>query len=352
MLHILLLILKIIGIFLAALLGIVALVLIGVLFVPVRYHIEAEGKLGNENPVHVGVKASWLLHIVNVAFAYPEAVCVRVKIFCFTLFDSSKIKKAEEKKKKKKAPSEEDGKNEGTGKKEKTDEAGESKEPAGMELWTGAEDSSSESRSPEEEPKVQEKELAEAGTAEGEDAAEDKETGREGKEDAELPERGIFGKIKEFFLLLKRLFWQFIAALKNIEYTIRRICDKIKGIVKNIRYYVDILKSEVFRGAWAASKKQLIRILRMLRPRVFRMNLRIGMEDPAGTGQILAIYGILYPFVGNNISVDADFENQVIEGNLLIKGRVSAVVFLVAAFQLFINKNIRRLWKILKKEDV
>ena len=103
MLHILLLILKIIGIFLAALLGIVALVLIGVLFVPVRYHIEAEGKLGNENPVHVGVKVSWLLHIVNVAFAYPEAVCVRVKIFCFTLFDSSKIKKAEEKKKKKKA---------------------------------------------------------------------------------------------------------------------------------------------------------------------------------------------------------------------------------------------------------
>lgn len=82
------------------------------------------------------------------------------------------------------------------------------------------------------------------------------------------------------------------------------------------------------------------------------MDLRIGMDNPAATGQILAIYGILYPFVGNNISVDGDFENKVMEGSLLIKGRIRAVVFLVAAFRLFINKNIRRLWKILKKEDM
>ncbi len=55
MLHILLLILKIIGILLAALLGIILLVGICVLFIPIRYSIRAEGKLGEENTVHVGV---------------------------------------------------------------------------------------------------------------------------------------------------------------------------------------------------------------------------------------------------------------------------------------------------------
>ncbi len=374
MLHILLLILKIIGIFLAALLGIVALVLIGVLFVPVRYHIEAEGKLGNENPVHVGVKASWLLHIVSVAFAYPEAVCVRVKVFCFTLFDSSKLKKAEGNGKKKKAPPEEEGEKVGNGRDAKAGEPGEAggaaesdgmksqaaeegrltesgKTGAGQETREEGRKEQEEGQATQETGQETEEEGAEGKEAEeGEDEAEGQVTEREG--DAELPEEGIFGKIKAFYLVLKRLFMQFITALKNIEYTIRGICDKINGIVKNIQYYVDILKSEVFRGAWAASKKQLIRILRMLRPRVFRMDLRIGMDNPAATGQILAIYGILYPFVGNNISVDGDFENKVMEGSLLIKGRIRAVVFLVAAFRLFINKNIRRLWKILKKEDM
>lgn len=72
MLHILLLILKIIGIFLAALLGIVLLVLVCILVVPVRYRIEAEGKLGKDNPVHADVKVSWLLYLINVAFVYSN----------------------------------------------------------------------------------------------------------------------------------------------------------------------------------------------------------------------------------------------------------------------------------------
>lgn len=92
MLHILLLILKIIGMLLAVLLGTVLFVLLCILLVPIRYRVEAEGKLGKENPVRVGIKVSWLLHLIDVAVAYPGAAFLKVRVLCFTVFDSSRKK--------------------------------------------------------------------------------------------------------------------------------------------------------------------------------------------------------------------------------------------------------------------
>ena len=50
MLHILFMILKIIGIVLAVAVGILLAAFVCVLFVPIRYHVLAEGKLGEEEP--------------------------------------------------------------------------------------------------------------------------------------------------------------------------------------------------------------------------------------------------------------------------------------------------------------
>ena len=76
MLHILLmivlLILKIIGIILAAAIGILLLVLICGLFVPIRYYVTADGKLGEKHPVRVEMKATWLLHMVNIVFDHQQ----------------------------------------------------------------------------------------------------------------------------------------------------------------------------------------------------------------------------------------------------------------------------------------
>ncbi len=365
MLHILLLILKIIGIVLAALLGVAVLVLLCVLFVPVRYRIEAEGKPGGEQPVRAAIKVSWLLHIINVMFAYPEAACIRVRVFCFTVFDSSGKKKVEKKaegkrkgKRKQGRPPKKDGE-EPAQRTEKPENA-EKTERKSAEEYT-------EKRT---EIKTVTEERSAAGDVETDieynnHAVKNGESGGwiekitgtgEKTEEAEPEEetgfekepKAFYRKIKAFFLAVKRCFGQFIAALKNIEYTIRKICDKIKKIIKNIQYYTEVLKSETFRGAWAVSKKQLLRVLRMLRPQVCRINVSAGTGDPAGTGQLLAFYGILYPFIGNYVSVEADFENKVMEGDLFIKGRIRIFVFLLAAFQLFINKNIRRLLKMLK----
>lgn len=327
MLHILLWMLKILGILLAALLAVLLFGLICALFVPVRYRISAEGKLGAEQPVRAGVKVGWLLNIIRVAVAYPEkagtnagtGIRIKVRILCFTVFDTAKKKKQ--------------GKKKTQGKKE------ENKNSVPLEYTKDDENAGENPVSLTED----------GGFAEGE--TQDSGNMGQAPESTGVP-KGMLGKLKAFYLACKRLLLRLLAAFKNIEYTIRKICGKIRKIADDIRYYTEVLKSETFRGAWEVSKKQLFRIGRMLRPRVCRVRLLAGTGDPAGTGQLLAFYGILYPLVGNHVSVEADFEHKVMEGDLLVKGSVTIFVFLLAAFQLFVNKNIRRLLKMLKKEDM
>ena len=71
MLQLILLILKIIGIVLLCLLGLFLLVLCLVLFVPVRYRIQAEWTTEPENRV-VQAKITWLLHSISATFSYKE----------------------------------------------------------------------------------------------------------------------------------------------------------------------------------------------------------------------------------------------------------------------------------------
>ncbi|WP_288174710.1 DUF2953 domain-containing protein [Sporofaciens musculi] len=73
MLHILLLILKIIGIIIAVILGILVLLVCVVLFVPVRYDMEAVSK-GTFAKTCMKAKVTWLLHLVRVNLCYEDKV--------------------------------------------------------------------------------------------------------------------------------------------------------------------------------------------------------------------------------------------------------------------------------------
>lgn len=317
MLHILLmivlLILKIIGIILAAAIGILLLVLICGLFVPIRYYVTADGKLGEKHPVRVEMKATWLLHMVNIVFSYGESARLRIRVLCFTLLDSAREKKKKKEKKGKK-------------KKERNSDIKED----GNEEREEIENLKTESR--EKQPETEEIEETETDKAEVEIPA---------LENEEKKNKSVFA-----------FFHKLLEALKNIEYTIQGICGKIKKVMENIRYYIDIVQGEAFRSVFRNAKKQLIWICRKVKPTRCRINLRAGMEDPATTGQIVAAYGILYPLVGGSVFLQPEFEEKVIEGDVYIKGKITGIIFLIAGLKIALDKNVWRLIKLLKKEGV
>lgn len=312
MISVLLTVLKVLGILILSLLGIAILVLLLVLFVPVRYQVHAERKLERELPFEVKLKAAWLFHLLNVHFSYPEEAYIKVRIGCFTVFRSDRTKEKP---------------------KEKPEENSKEKE-------TLSEEESFEIKTREEQEIQKDKEVKENKTA--------KEDG-EVKEDEKKQESE---KIEEEKPAWQNFFKKFLALLKNLRYTITQICDKIKKIVKNIKYYIEVISGTEFKNAFRICSSQAEVLFRHMCPQKIKGSLRIGTGDPASTGQVLAIYGMLYPFLGNQIMVTPDFEQQIIEGELLIKGRITLFRLIKCAWIVYFNKDLRRVINMLKREAV
>lgn len=347
MLHILLLILKIIGIILGVLLGVILLCLIFVLFVPIRYRAEAKRTEGEGNPpIEVSAKVTWLLHFINIRLDYSTELRVRVRIFLFTLFRLPKKPKKETKEKKKSNKKEQE-KNVEKQSDVKNGEAKKQETETQKTVETAAESKPEEIFETENisEP-AKEGDASRAESGEAESSAESGEAKPDEKTDTEktpkipIKERIIKGIIKIYQIL------------KNIWYTITGICDKIKKIRENIEYYVNVLQSDTFRKSFSMCKEELVSIFSGIRPRKMQADLIIGMDDPASTAKILSYYGILYPFIGGNVNITPDFDEKRIEGFVKIKGKITLFTFMKAAVHIYFSKDIRKLLKLFKKEDV
>ncbi len=303
MLSVLLTILKVIGIIVLALLSLLVLLLLLVLFVPVRYRIKGYRKSGLEAPIYVRIKATWLFRLVRVVFAYPEAAYVKVKVLFFTVYNSSKVK----------PPANNDNMTAGSGNEDTA---------------TNAADASPNNDSVAPDP------------ANNDSVNQNMPAHDDGTDDTAAADAPAFVKIRN--------------KITNIWYTILKIYDRIKDAVFNIRYYIDIIKSDEFKEAFSLCSRQLGQIFRSIKPRRIKVNMTVGMKDPRQTGQILELYSILYPVIGNNVFITPDFDQELvdnrIEGDFYFKGRVSSYVLLWAAWKVYRDKNIRKIIKLLKRE--
>lgn len=317
MLHIFLMILKIIGIILAVLLGLVLLLLLLVLFVPIRY----KGKLQREKEPEVTARITWLLHMISVPVTFRDGV-LSVKIKLFGIM----VKKL-------------------MGDKEELDEDAD-------EFFHDVKDTARK-----EEKKIEEMEEQEASPPDSSDeeteglgALEGGEKGDRLKEDEEEPSESempkqaknslikrIFYKIKAFFLKIFGI-WK---KIKNLKYTFRKFCGKIKKAIQKYRDTKEFLLDERTRGAVCRLLKEGKLLLRKLLPRRIRGELRFGTKDPALTGEILGGISIFYPIFMDNVKVYPDFEKSILEGELFVKGRFQLVTVALILWRLWRDKNIR-----------
>lgn len=312
MLHILFIILKIIGIILLAAIAFILLAVLVVLFVPVRYQVSIE-RIEEDGAPPISVQGSvfWLLHLINVRFHYPEKPMLRARIALRTIFvypqESTDSATSKKRKKKKTTVSE------ASRDKSPSIAADPGRLPAGQEQQNQAE-------------------------TDGEE-----QTGQ--KKSILQKLRSFVERIIEFWNRLKQI-------LSNIQYTIRRLCDKIKDILHNIQYYKEVFESDVFQQSFALCRGELGYALRHLKPTKLKADWIIGTGDPVLNSDILAVYGVCYPLVGQNVRIVADYDAKHIEGTALIKGRIRLFALVRVAWRIYFNKNIRTLIRLLKKEAV
>ena len=328
MLHVILQILAVIGVIILCILGLSLLLMAIVLFVPIRY--RANGKREGE-VMEFAVKATYLLHILTVKFAYPKPGSVIVRLFGIKIFDSAKSKDKEDGDISTNTDKAADNQVEGTAETAENIEAEESTKTEG---------------------KDESKELTEAGKttkAEGrnEELTEVVED-MEGTESQALQDELVSPKEKK-------------SLIDKIQYTFNTICDKIKniiakikGIFSNISYYKEVLTKTENKKLYGRLKDRLLKVLKSIRPRVIKANVRIGTGSPDTTAYIYGIYGMLMPILGKNvknINIDLDFENTVYEGEVFLKGRITLFTILVQAVKVLLDKQLHVFLKQLKREE-
>lgn len=321
-------------------LGLILLILLLVLFVPIRYRIDASKNAEGEQQIHVLVRVTWLLHLLNIRFYYPEEAYLHVKIACFTLYRSDQPAKESVSTKK----------NVAAEKKKESDAKTVKITNTSREDSTGNNKEEKHKQEPEKQATTQY-----LSSRQDEDtllATENMESSGEQSqsidEDANSWEfTSNWDLLREKFLWCIQKIWEL---LKNIRYTIQSIYDKIRNIIRHIRYYHKILCSDLFHRSWEKCSKEALRLLKSIAPRKVKGYLHIGMEDPATTGQILGYYGMLYPLIGGYIDVIPDFDQVILEGSLKIRGHITLFQAVRTACAIYFNKDIQKLIKLLKRE--
>ena len=333
-LPIILKILKITGIVLLCLIGLVLLNVILVLFVPVRYKIKfvRTGEEGDD-PVNAKGYASWLLHIVHVSLAYPAEAYAIIRVFGIPVARIPKDEEAIRKKAEKQKKKEEAARKKAKGDIEQPEETGAASSDEGPEL----DDSSDFFEHSDEEIEEETEEVSESS---GE------ETGR----------KSIFSRFKKFLHKIKCTIRDLCGKIKKIA---DDLCDKTKSaeeklenIKKDIKYYHKVLTSELFERTYAKCKKRVLKFLRSILPRKGDIRMEMGFDDPYTTGEVLAIAAMLQPVTGKYLHIYGNFDESIIRGGGYFKGRIYIYIIVKLILIYLYDRDLNTLLSLLKKEPV
>lgn len=124
--------------------------------------------------------------------------------------------------------------------------------------------------------------------------------------------------------------------------TIRKVCDKIKSLIRKKEILVTFITEETHMAAWKKVIGEIKKLLKKCCPQDVRGKIRFGFEDPSVTGKLLAAAGIIYPLIGEHVEIYPDFEEVVLDGDLSVKGRVRLSSVAKMAWNLVWNKSVRK----------
>ncbi|GEM_PF-1221239 len=326
-------ILKITGIVLACILGFVILLLLMVLFIPVRYRLSfVRTGVEGDDPVNARGYVSWLLHIVHVSLAYPAENIVIIRVFGIP------VKRISLGDKKSDDPNDE--------------EQGTETGAVINDVDTASDAETAEISSPAEEEFL-------SHDAQSDDIGEDlqdSEITDEKSDNDDVSDRSIFSRIKVFVHKIRCTLRDFCDKIKKIAddtyNKAEEARDKLESIRRDIHYYHNILTSELFERTFEKCRKRIIKLLKSILPRKGDIRLEVGFDDPYTTGEVLAIAGILYPLIGKYVHICGNFDESVIRGGGYLKGRIYVITIAKLGLFYLTDRDLKRTIKLLKKEPV
>ena len=388
MFHLILGILKIIGIILLILISLFLLILLAIAFVPVRYY--ARGKFTGDE-TYANVKVSWLLHIISFTFSIDRTAKSKIAVRLFgiklPLFGS------EPKHGKKKRPEKESGKRkEDVISSQEKERISEKTDPILGDDMTEDMDPVAEDNMADDMDPVAKEDMAEAMDPAAEDNISyevvrpeeerlQEEKGDESshrksssdKENSETDEteeqigfsfgricdkirnilEAFIGTIRKVIFMIKAFIqkiYRFFTAVCQLPGKLERAGKKIGGILKKPQEFSELAKKLEAGDVLKDVIGYLKYILKHCSPRSVKGYLHFGTGDPAVTAQLTGLLYLVLPAKADKFLLTPDFNEAVIEADLTMKGHVRVCHFLQILWLGFRNKKLRRIIRYGKKK--
>lgn len=317
MIHILFMILKALGILLLVLLFLVLLIVCTVLFLPFCYRAQVLKEEEGFACVKASGRVSWLFGAVALTASYeeqkPEA---QILLFGASLETwkqrLKKIRRGEAS-----VPRTEENETENAPEAEKT----------------------AEQKAPDQKEKQQKV------TAQKEQPEQEQEPDAPKKSILErffgrieyLPEKllNLASRLLQTAFRLLELPFRLLEKLEQKIQAGRRLKRKWESVKKFFR-------SKMFREALLHAKKEVLYFLKKAAPKKVTGTVRFGFDDPALTGETLGILGMIYGKLPKDLSIQPDFEQEILRGDVRMKGSFQAVTAAGIALRLFRDQNLRK----------
>lgn len=317
MIHILFMILKALGILLLVLLFLVLLIVCTVLFLPFCYRAQVLKEEEGFACVKASGRVSWLFGAVALTASYeeqkPEA---QILLFGASLETwkrrLKKIRRGEAS-----VPRTEENETENVLEAEKT----------------------AEQKAPDQKEKQQKV------TAQKEQPEQEQEPDAPKKSILErffgrieyLPEKllNLASRLLQTAFRLLELPFRLLEKLEQKIQAGRRLKRKWESVKKFFR-------SKMFREALLHAKKEVLYFLKKAAPKKVTGTVRFGFNDPALTGETLGILGMIYGKLPKDLSIQPDFEQEILQGDVRMKGSFQAVTAAGIALRLFRDQNLRK----------
>lgn len=317
MIHILFMILKALGILLLVLLFLVLLIVCTVLFLPFCYRAQVLKEEEGFACVKASGRVSWLFGAVALTASYEEQKSeAQILLFGASLETwkrrLKKIRRGEAS-----VPRTEENETENALEAEKT----------------------AEQKAPDQKEKQQKV------TAQKEQPEQEQEPDAPKKSILErffgrieyLPEKllNLASRLLQTAFRLLELPFRLLEKLEQKIQAGRRLKRKWESVKKFFR-------SKMFREALLHAKKEVLYFLKKAAPKKVTGTVRFGFDDPALTGETLGILGMIYGKLPKDLSIQPDFEQEILRGDVRMKGSFQAVTAAGIALRLFRDQNLRK----------
>ncbi len=121
--------------------------------------------------------------------------------------------------------------------------------------------------------------------------------------------------------------------------------EKLRDIGRKKDALIKVYHSPRFTVAKKDAISYIRVLLGILKPRHLQGNVQFGLSDPAATGQALGLLSLALPLYDDYLVISPDFEQACLRGNLSGDGKIRLFPVVKLALKVILNKNLIKVTK-------